>query len=108
MEPWQYDIQQAAAERREQSREARERFGEPISRPAAVSQAAPPTNESLSAREPTATTTGRRILAWRDDPAGKADCRREIEQQALVEGVGWCRYCWRLNAVMVGGKWELC
>lgn len=104
LETWQYELREAAAERLAAAREARERFGEPTI-------VSPPTNASgLSAREPTTTTTGRRILDWRPDPdeSTAADFRGERPQQALVEGVGWCRYSWRLMAVMIGGQWELC
>lgn len=105
LEPWQFEEREAARERSAEASAQRARFGEYPAQPEPRPQPAAAASDPAPA-EPEQTSTGRRILAWRDDPSGNSNFRGEPDRQAFVAAVGWCRYEWRLASVLIDGAWE--
>jgi hypothetical protein len=43
------------------------------------------------------------VAEWRE--TGEVDCWGEPVQEGLVVGFGWCRWSWRMAALLIDGKW---
>lgn len=54
--------------------------------------------------EPARTKTGYVIRDWRD--TDRRDWCGEVIREALIEGIGWCQYSWRLSAILINGRWH--
>ena len=53
----------------------------------------------------TKTQLGHKIEGWRT--LAEKDWDGENKVEAYVVGFGWCRYCYRLSAILIDGKWVI-